>query len=97
MLVNLSAYVSQIVGRLRHHLETVLEHSSLRGRNIQIKMDHSFVLSRERKASSTLTSSVHQQLRSRSDAYKLAISLHSTSFEQSNEVILVVYNIQSSI
>jgi len=32
MLVNLSAYVSQGVGRLRHHHETVLEHSWLRGR-----------------------------------------------------------------
>jgi len=37
-----------------------------------------------------LTSSVHKQLRSHTDAYKLAISFHSTSFEQSNEVILVV-------
>jgi len=37
-----------------------------------------------------LTSSVHQQLRSRLDACKLATSFHSTSFEQSNEVILVV-------
>ena len=58
---------------------------------IQIKLDHSFVLSRVREASSTLASPVQQQLHARSDAYKLVISLHNTSFEQSNEVILVVY------